>query len=130
MACEASKIFGVDIELYGFDIQPSHFPTTSCTPSNVHFVLQDILKDEFAAELIESFDLVHVRAFSSLIKNDDASPLCQVALKLLKPGGFFQWEEPDMANVSAVIDGEPAPQSTKLMHLLRAGGQATGLTFG
>lgn len=129
MACDVSDSFETGIEMYGFDIQPSHFPTAACTPPNVHLLRQDVLNDEFPAEFVESFDIVHVRAFSSLIKNNETSPLCRAAMKLLKPGGYLQWEENDMSNVNAVIDGEPAPQTAMLMQLLKGQGKATGLTF-
>lgn len=117
------------MEMYGFDIQPAHFPAGSSTPPNVRLLQQDVLKGDFPEDFIGSFDLVHARAFSSMIMNSNVEPLCQIAMKLLKPGGFFQWEEADQSNLAARIDEEPAPQCTKLIYLLRASGAHAGITW-
>lgn len=120
---------GTDVEFYGFDIQPSHFPPSSDIPSNVHLLERNILDTDFAKEYQESFDIVHIRAFGSLIKNSDTSPVCHAAKSLLKPGGYIQWEEADQSNMHSFLEGKPAPKATTLIQLLAAGGKATGVTF-
>lgn len=116
-----------DIELYGFDIQPSHFPVD--VPSNVHLLERNILDPAFIEEFEGSFDVVHIRAFGSSIKKSDTSPVCHAARSLLKPGGYIQWEEMDQSNMVSLLDGKPAPQATALIQLLAAAGKAIGTTF-
>lgn len=116
-----------DLELYGFDIQPSHFPVD--VPANVHLLERNILDPAFIKEFEGSFDIVHIRAFGSSIKNSDTSPVCHAVKSLLRPGGYIQWEEMDQSNMNSSLDGKPAPQATALIHLLAAAGKATGTTF-
>lgn len=129
MTCDESKDLGANIELYGFDIQPTHFPSSRDIPSNVHLVERNILDPNFIKEYEELFDVVHVRAFGSSIRNSDPSPVCHAAKALLKPGGYLQWEEADQSKIHSVLDEKPAPQATTLIQLLAAAGKATGLTF-
>lgn len=129
LACGPSNHSGVDLELYGFDILPAHFPAAEIIPPNVKLIQKNILDGEFSKEFVESFDLVHVRAFGSSIRNSDTSPICQVAMKLLRPGGSLQWEEADTSSMIAVLDSKAAPRGTTLIQLIEAGGKATGTTY-
>lgn len=97
-------------------------------------IKRDVLDVNVPEELVGSFDIVHIRAFGSLIKNSDCSPVLKAVDRLLKPGGWLQWEESDTSAMIATSGGEGADGSgsrscTALLGVLRAGGQATGTTF-
>ncbi|KAH9885063.1 S-adenosyl-L-methionine-dependent methyltransferase [Xylariomycetidae sp. FL2044] len=79
--------------LDGFDINPTHFPHAAHLPSNVSLQQLDILSGSFPADLHGTYDVVHIRAFGSVMTTSELSPVLAVAMKLLKPGGYFQWDE-------------------------------------
>ncbi|ETS86457.1 hypothetical protein PFICI_00285 [Pestalotiopsis fici W106-1] len=87
----------------------------------------DILANPLPEELIGAFDVVHVRAFLSIIVNGNTAPLLSAARSLLKPGGWLQWEE-----TSGEFLVEPStPNVTKvsyetLAQILKQGGEARG----
>ncbi|KAF2994735.1 hypothetical protein E8E14_001834 [Neopestalotiopsis sp. 37M] len=84
---------GIKAQLEGFDINAAHFPDPAFLPESVSFKKLDILTSPLPTELIGAFDIVHIRAFVSIIKNSEVGPVLSTALSLLKPGGFLQWEE-------------------------------------
>lgn len=117
-------------ELYGFDIQPAHFSARRNIPPNVQLVQGDVLSKDLVGELTNSFDVVHLRAFGSLIKNSDCSPILEAVRTLLKPGGYLQWEEADSSAMTAIAaDGGLAGSCNMLLNILLQGGKATGTTF-
>lgn len=121
-----------DSTFYGFDIQPIHFPSPSYLPSNIHLLQQNVIDASIPADLEGSFDLVHIRAFGSSIRNSNASPILSAAHRLLKPGGWLQWDEADTSAMTAQSANTNAAtghqRCTALLQLLEAGGKATGTT--
>lgn len=83
----------VSAQLDGFDVNPVNFPDAAYLPASVRLQKFDVLADTLPAEMIGVYDLVHIRAFVSMILDGNLRPLLSVVLKLLKPGGFLQWEE-------------------------------------
>lgn len=117
-------------QLYGFDIQPAHFPSDAILPSNIKLAQQDVLQGVWSDDLTDSFDFVHIRAFSSLIKNNDLSIILGTIKKLLKPGGYLQWDETDPGSMTASAPEESSVQSTKtLLNIIAQGGKQTGTVF-
>ncbi|SPO04708.1 uncharacterized protein DNG_07393 [Cephalotrichum gorgonifer] len=119
------------LQLHGFDINPLYFPAPQFLSKSITLKNLDVLARPLPADLQGTFDVVHVRAFSSIIRNGDVSPLLTSALDLLKPGGWLQWEETLVANFSATA---PSPDVSKqacdtIIHILDAGGRANGLEF-
>jgi len=58
------------------------------------------------------YDVVHIRAFSSVIKDDNPGPILRNAFKMLKPGGYLQWDELDGGSFKAVAPGSDPQSST------------------
>lgn len=56
------------------------------------------LFNEPPAEFIGYFDVVHVRLVTVVVKNNDPRPVLANLTKLLKPGGYLQWDETDTMN--------------------------------
>ncbi|KAI0399833.1 S-adenosyl-L-methionine-dependent methyltransferase [Xylaria palmicola] len=116
-------------QLDGFDINPINFPHTDYLPSTVSLQQLDILAKPLPAELVGTYDVVHIRAFVSVIPNADLTPVLSTAFELLKPGGYLQWEE---SRGDRFIVESPSPQISKvacdtIVHVLKAGLQAKGI---
>jgi SAM-dependent methyltransferase len=88
--------------LSGFDISSVHFPASKNLPGNITLETMDAFTDALPENLIGKFHVVHVRVFSSVVKNDNPGPLITNAVKMLKPGGYLQWDEFDGDSFKAV----------------------------
>ncbi|KAL9108138.1 MAG: hypothetical protein Q9227_007115 [Pyrenula ochraceoflavens] len=86
--------------LHGLDNSTANFPAKELLPSNVILQRCDVF-DSVPKELHGQFDVVHVRAFCVVIKGGDPNPVAANLIKLLKPGGYVQWDEADCASFSA-----------------------------
>lgn len=121
--------------LEGFDINPTNFPPKWSCPPNVGFTTLDVLKP-LPKELLGTYDIVHMRAFASLITKNDPLPAINQALSLLKPGGWLQWEETrvDRWTATAAQGGEAESAQSKaacdaIIGILDKGGRAQGNAF-
>ncbi|UKZ80192.1 hypothetical protein TrVFT333_007949 [Trichoderma virens FT-333] len=85
------------IQLHGYDVSASQFPPTSLCPPNLTFTTLDAFGD-VPAHLVETYDVVHLRFWCAIIRGNDPSALIRHASRLLKPGGYLQWEDADMGN--------------------------------
>lgn len=117
----------VSARLDGFDINSIIFPHPAYLPASVSLQQLDILAKPLPAELIGAYDVVHIRAFGSATPSCD--PVLTIALELLKPGGFIQWEE---IRGDRFIVESPSPQVSKvacdsIAQVLHGGLQAKGI---
>jgi hypothetical protein len=96
----------------GFDIQDAHFPAAENLPPNLKLGILDAFSKELPEEHAEQYDVVHIRAFSSVVKDDNPGPLISNAYKMLKPGGYLQWDELDGGSFKAVPPGCDAEMSS------------------
>ncbi|KAH8892198.1 hypothetical protein GQ53DRAFT_781410 [Thozetella sp. PMI_491] len=66
------------------------------------------------------FDIVHVRLITVVIKNNDPRPVLEKLTKLLKPGGYLQWDEVDTISCSIkTVTGVSADNLDKLFSQLK-----------
>jgi SAM-dependent methyltransferase len=100
------------VSLLGFDVQNNHYPASANLPSNITVGLLDAFDEDLPAEHVGAYDVVHIRAFASVVKNDDPGPLLRNAYKMLKPGGFLQWDDMDGSTLKAVAPGDDLHSST------------------
>ncbi|RYC63732.1 hypothetical protein CHU98_g2472 [Xylaria longipes] len=119
----------ISAQLDGFDINPINFPHPAHLPATVSLNHLDILSRPLPAELLGIYDVVHIRAFVSVIPDADLTPVLSVASELLKPGGYVQWEE---SRGDRFIVESPSPQISKvacdtIVQVLKAGLQARGI---
>lgn len=108
--------------LEGFDITPSNFPASAWVPSNIRFHTWDAFA-EVPSEFIGVFDIVHIRAFYSCVKSNSVQPLLDNLLKLLKPGGYLQWDESDASTLSCTtpsseVKAEAVETIVKIQNML------------
>ncbi|KAI9722161.1 MAG: hypothetical protein M1828_004843 [Chrysothrix sp. TS-e1954] len=80
--------------LDGFDISLSQCPPKEWLPKNVHLHEWDIHKEP-PAEFQGMYDIVHVRFIGLVITDNHGGNEIANIKKLLKPGGWLQWEEYD-----------------------------------
>jgi hypothetical protein len=93
--------------LVGLDVQSAYYPAPENLPDNIELGILDAFApaDDLPVEHIGESDVVHVRAFSSVVKEDDPGPIIKNAYKMLKPGGYLQWDDLDDGSFKAVAPG-------------------------
>ena len=95
--------------LCGLDIAGDQFPRPEWLPSNAKFLEHDAFEPSGPPpELAGQFDVVHIRLFIAIIKDNDPTGLLAYCRKLLKPGGYLQWDdhEPSLNRVGS-YEGSP-----------------------
>lgn len=97
-------------QLDGFDIDLSQAPHPNWLPVNVKLRQWNMLED-VPSELVGKYDLVHTRLLVLVVSGIDTTPFLRNLLKLLKPGGYLQWDELDCVNmrVKYADPSVPAP---------------------
>lgn len=107
------------MEFHGFDISLDQVVAQPWLPSNMHMHTWNLFEeppDEFKGY----FDVVHVRLITVVVRNDDPRPLLENLTKLLKPGGYLQWDEVDTIHCSIkTVPGMAAPNLDKLFSQLK-----------
>ncbi|RAL62992.1 hypothetical protein DID88_004079 [Monilinia fructigena] len=106
---ELSQNVSPNLQLYGFDISDKLFPAKEYISSNM--ILENF--DAFGKlpkHLEGKFDIVHVRAFTIVVKGGHPGTLLDNIIAMLKPGGYLQWDEMDFASFSAHVPNEITPK--------------------
>lgn len=85
--------------LDGFDVSPDQYPPKEWLPANISLKTLDIHKP-IPEELKGKYDVVHVRLFITVVKNDDPLPILKNLMDMLKPGGYLQWSEHSLATIT------------------------------
>lgn len=78
--------------LDGFDIKLDQAPPPQWLPSNVKLRTWNIF-GEVPVEMLGVYDVVHVRLLVLVVEIGDPRPVLRNLIKLLKPGGYLQWDE-------------------------------------
>ncbi|KAH2184249.1 hypothetical protein KXW61_001225 [Aspergillus fumigatus] len=108
-------------KFHGFDISSEQYPAPGFLPHNVSLSKLDIL-GEIPEEYREKFDVVHARLLVQVVNQagSDPVPVIRNMMKLLKPGGYLQWEEPnDDASKRPIVKADPANSSENAEKLLQ-----------
>ncbi|TGJ87184.1 hypothetical protein E0Z10_g1623 [Xylaria hypoxylon] len=116
------------LQLNGYDINEVNFPPPAFLPGSITLTKLDVLSKMLPEEALSTFDVVHIRAFSSIIINNNTMTLLSTALAMLKPGGWLQWEEwgTDFI-VEPASPGLSTVSCEKIARIVKAGGDAQGL---
>lgn len=80
------------IQLDGLDISLSQAPPKAWLPANINMRVWNIFED-VPEDLVGQYDIVHVRLLLLVVTNANAVSVLQRLARLLKPGGYLQWEE-------------------------------------
>jgi len=78
--------------LDAFDVTTNLFPHSDWLPSNVKFHRLDVF-EPVPSEFVGKYDLVHIRFFSPVLRDQGPEGVIKNVMQLLKPGGFLQWDE-------------------------------------
>ncbi|CAO1604435.1 hypothetical protein XANCAGTX0491_007992 [Xanthoria calcicola] len=81
-------------QIDGFDIDLQQCPPPEWLPHNVKVRVWDIYTN-LAPELEGLYDVVHIRLLLLVVRDNDQRPILKNALRMLKPGGYLQWDELD-----------------------------------
>jgi hypothetical protein len=100
------------VSLAGFDLLDVHFPAPQNLPENIKLGVLDAFVENIPDEHIGQYDVVHVRVFTAVVKKNDPAPLIKNAYKMLKPGGYLQWDEFDGGSFKAVAPGSNPDDSS------------------
>lgn len=79
-------------QLDGFDIDLTQAPPKEWLPSNIRLRYLNIF-DDIPDDLQGKFDIVHLRLLVLVVENSDPRPIIRNLVKMLKPGGYLQWDE-------------------------------------
>ncbi|KAL4947724.1 hypothetical protein BDW69DRAFT_189923 [Aspergillus filifer] len=107
---DLSEILPATCQLDGFDVDISQAPPREWLPANVSLHEWDVFSEP-PEHLMGQYDIVHVRLLVFVVKGDPTRILRSL-IKLLKPGGWLQWAEPDvrtMRLLRARVSASPSP---------------------
>ncbi|GKZ33777.1 hypothetical protein AbraIFM66950_003813 [Aspergillus brasiliensis] len=113
-ALELAPHLPQNARIVAYDIADTHFPAKEYWPANVSFGQLDSLSPEIPESLVGQFDVVHLRMWAFIIRDNDPSALVRHASRLLKPGGYLQWEDARFGSI--VQRGLPAQRFRELMN--------------
>lgn len=100
----------------GFDVSADQYPPKEWLPANLSLETLDIHK-EIPEELKGKYDIVHVRLFLTVVKNDDPLPILKNLMDMLKPGGYLQWSEHNLATIT-VKSIKPGLKTSSIQYLV------------
>ena len=80
-------------EVTGIDISDSQFPPPLSRPKNTAFATGDLFDTDLAERYTSAFDIIHLRLTVGFIYDKSKDTLISNILRMLKPGGYIQWEE-------------------------------------
>ncbi|KAF2165450.1 hypothetical protein M409DRAFT_24299 [Zasmidium cellare ATCC 36951] len=86
----------VQAEIYAYDLSLSQSPPQPWWPPNTTFTPLDIF-DPIPLHLISKYDLLCLRHFICVIQSGNPTRLLKQLLRMLKPGGWLQWQEWDIS---------------------------------
>ena len=104
-----------EAQLDGFDNVLRQVPHQDWLPSNVKVRYWNILED-LPDDLVGKYDYVHSRLLVLIVENKNPGAIIRNLHKMLKPGGYLQWDELDCVNmcVKKVDPGLQAPALEQL----------------
>ncbi|KAK7909031.1 hypothetical protein PG985_014909 [Apiospora marii] len=126
---------GTPGQLDGYDVNVANFPAPDFLPSTINLKELDTMKPP-PEEIVGIYDIVHIRAFSSILVDTGVTPLLSFVHAILKPGGYVQWEEVrgDKFVVEAAASASANNVSTEacdtISQMLQAASKARGSDFG
>lgn len=88
-----------EAQLDGLDYDLDQAPHQQWLPSNVKKRYLNILED-IPEDLVGKYDYIHTRLLVLVVQSKNPRPIIQNLRKLLKPGGYLQWDELNTVNMS------------------------------
>ncbi|MCJ1250272.1 hypothetical protein MMC30_007498 [Trapelia coarctata] len=88
------------IYYHGIDISTDLVSHHNYQPDNFTIAKLDLF-EEIPAGFLGAFHVVHLRGWATIIKGGDPSALIANAVKMLRPGGYLQWDELDVVSLES-----------------------------
>lgn len=82
----------LNVQLDGSDIDLTQAAPKERLPSNAGLRHWNIF-DDIPDALQGKYDIVHVRLLALVVENSDPRPIIHNLVKMLKPGGYLQWDD-------------------------------------
>lgn len=98
------------LQLDGFDIDLKNAPPAEWLPPTITLREWNIF-DEVPDDLIGKYDVVHLRLLVLVVQNSDPLPIIRNIFKMLKPGGYIQWDDLNYPD-SLVVKSQKAHRLT------------------
>ena len=105
-------------ELDGFDLSLTQCPPIQWLPSNIRLQEWNVF-NEPTAQMEGRYDIVHTRLIYCVVQDEDARPILRNLMRLLKPGGWLQWDELNVEH-SFLMRTEAGVQSPVMDDMLEA----------
>ena len=80
------------VQLDSFDISLAQCPLLQWLPASFKLSEWDLF-DNVPKEMLGGYDVVHVRLVFFAVRNEDLRPIIWNLIRLLKLGGYLQWNE-------------------------------------
>ncbi|KAK4233004.1 hypothetical protein C8A03DRAFT_48307 [Achaetomium macrosporum] len=101
------------VQLDGLDVSLQAAPPPQWLPANVTLRRFDIKNPAVPPELIGAYDVVHIRNFAFVLRDDEIPGSLARLVALLRPGGYLQWGEADVASFRIEkVTAAPAARDT------------------
>ena len=85
------------------DISLAQAPPSEWLPQGLELREWDIYNTLIPEDWVGQFDAVHIRLALLVIRNNDAQSILERAWRMLKPGGWMQWDELDPEGASTIV---------------------------
>ncbi|RYP89415.1 hypothetical protein DL769_000066 [Monosporascus sp. CRB-8-3] len=85
------------VQLDALDVSFAATPPPKWIPSNVTLRYWDV-KADVPEDLVGVYDIVHIRNFAFVLTNNDVQRVTESFVRMLRPGGYLQWGEVDVAS--------------------------------
>lgn len=111
-------------ELDGFDLSLTQCPPIQWLPSNIRLQEWNVF-DEPTAQMEVRYDIVHTRLIYCVVQDEDARPILRNLMRLLKPGGWLQWDELNVEHsfLMRTETGVQSPVMDKTLEALKQKGK-------
>ena len=115
---ELAKQLPAGGKIEAYDLSLAQCPHRGWWPENVTFNELDIF-EPIPQYLVGSYDVVYLRHFICVLQSGNPIPLLSALLKLLKPGGYLQWQEWDLQTNELAV-AESANSASKMAPKMKA----------
>ena len=108
----------------GLDISIVQAPPVQWLPVNVNLRSWNVF-EAVPDGMLNRFDVVHVRLLGLVVENGDPRPIIQNLIKMLKPGGYLQWDDLNFpgANIKVADASLETPALSELREFLYSQGR-------
>ena len=112
------------VQLDCFDINISQAPPKPWLPPNIRLKTWDVY-DNVPEQMTGKYDIVHVRLLSLVVQKKGPRLILQNLLRMLKPGGYIQWDELNYpgSHVKNCDYSLPTPALHALQRTMYSGGK-------